>query len=83
MKQAVPKTGLKAEITSHGKGYPTEVDIDQEANLAKPSFVQLDNIQTIPKQRLKKCYGSLDRTLMRAVSEKIVLALDLESILSL
>jgi len=71
-----------AEITSQSKGYPTEVDIDQKANLPPPSFVQLDNIQTIPKQRLEKHIGSLDDATMKAVSEKIVLALNLEDALS-
>lgn len=67
-----------AEITSQGKGYPTEVGIGQEANLAQPSFVQLDNIQTISKQRLGKYAGTLDDASMKLVSEKVVLALNLE-----
>lgn len=71
-----------AEITSQSKGYPTEVDIGQTANLPTPSFVQLDNIQTIPKPRLEKYLGTLDDTLMKQVGEKIVLALNLEDALS-
>lgn len=70
-----------AEITSQNKGYPTEVDIDQKANLPAPSFVQLDNIQTLPKQRLEKYLGSLDDATMKLISEKIVLALNLEDAL--
>ncbi len=31
-----------AEITTIGKGYPTEIFIDQKANLSKPSFVQAE-----------------------------------------
>ncbi len=42
------------EITSRGKGYPTEVFIGQKANLPKPSFVQTDNIHTIPKDKFIK-----------------------------
>ena len=45
-----------AEITTKGKGFPTEVFINQKANLPKPSFVQTDNIHTVPKKRLEK-YG--------------------------
>ena len=67
-----------AEITTQGKGYPTEVDIDHHANLAQHSFVQLDNIQTIPKHRLKKHIGTIDDTLMRVISQKVILALNLE-----
>ena len=40
-----------AEITSVGKGYPTEVSIGHEANLPKESYVQLDNIHTVSKAR--------------------------------
>ena len=71
-----------AEITSQNKGYPTEVDIGQHANLPMPSFVQLDTIQTIPKQHLEKCLGALEEALMRTVSEKVVLALNLEEAFS-
>ena len=67
-----------AEITSQIKGYPTEVDIDQKANLPQPSFVQLDNLQTVPKQRFEKFIGTLDDSTMKMVSEKVVLALNLE-----
>jgi len=71
-----------AEITTQGKGYPTEVDIDQRANLPEHSFVQLDNIQTIPKQRLEKYIGTLDDSIMKVISEKVVLALPLEDAFS-
>ena len=40
-----------AEVTTQGKGYPTEVAIGQSGNLARESYVQLDNIQTVAKQR--------------------------------
>lgn len=43
-----------AEITSVGKGYPTEVAIGRKGNLQKESFVQLDNIQTVAKGRFAK-----------------------------
>ncbi len=64
-----------AEITSQSRGCPTEVDIDQETNLPAPSFVQPDDIQTIPKQRLEKHTGSLDDAATKLAGEKIVLAL--------
>lgn len=66
-----------AEITTQKKGYPTEVDIDQKANLSRPSVVQLDNIQTISKDRFIKLIGALDRSDMRIINEKIIFALDL------
>ena len=66
-----------AEITTQKKGYPTEVDIDQKANLPKASVVQLDNIQTIPRDRFIKFIGTLDETEMKIINEKIIFALDL------
>jgi len=72
---------IVAEITTRGKGYPTEIFIDQKANLPKPSFVQADNLHTVPKKRLKKFLGALNPETMLAVSQKVVLALELESAL--
>jgi mRNA-degrading endonuclease toxin of MazEF toxin-antitoxin module len=67
-----------AEITSAGKGYPTEVAIGQQANLARTSFVQLDNVQTVSKTRFLKYLGALDSATMRDVSRRLMLALGLE-----
>ena len=70
-----------AEITTAGKGYPTEVAIAQQANLPKASFVQLDNLQTVAKDRFVKYVGSLDRSTMQVVGRKVILALGLEDAL--
>jgi mRNA-degrading endonuclease toxin of MazEF toxin-antitoxin module len=70
-----------AEVTTKGKGYPTEVFIGQKANLRKDSFVQTENIQTVPKQRLIKYLGALDSVTMQEVSKKVILAIELESCL--
>ena len=68
-----------AEITTKGKGYPTEIYVGQKANLPKSSFIQADNIHTIPKQKLVKYVGTLDTHTMEEVSKKIILALGLET----
>jgi len=70
---------IVAEITTRGIGYPTEVFIDQKANLPKPSFVQADNIHTVPKKMLEKFIGTLDSAIMVEISKKVVLALELEN----
>lgn len=70
-----------AEITSVGKGYPTEVAIGEQANLSKPSFVQLDNVQTVSKARFVKYLGVLDAQTMSAIGRRLVLALGLEDCL--
>jgi mRNA-degrading endonuclease toxin of MazEF toxin-antitoxin module len=67
-----------AEITSAGKGYPTEVAVGQKANLPKQSFVQLDNIQTVAKTRFVKYIGALDSATMQIIGRKLILALGLE-----
>lgn len=70
---------IVAEITTRGKGYPTEVFIDQKANLPKPSFIQTDNLHTVPKARLEKYLGTLDEGAMIEASQKVILALALEN----
>jgi len=67
-----------AEITSVGKGYPTEVSIGDRANLPKESYVELDNIQTVSKDRFVKYVGSLDAATMQTIGRKLILALGLE-----
>jgi mRNA interferase MazF len=67
-----------AEITTSGKGYPTEVPLGQKANLPRESFVQLDNIQTVAKARFVKYLGTVDAATMRTISRTAVLALGLE-----
>jgi mRNA interferase MazF len=69
-----------AEITSSGKGYPTEVALGQRANLPRTSFVHLDNVQTVSKNRFVKYLGALDGATMVEVSRKAVLALGLEDV---
>jgi mRNA interferase MazF len=67
-----------AEITSSGKGYPTEVPLGRAGNLSRDSFVQLDNLQTVSKERFVKYVGSLDAVTMRTVGRTLILALGLE-----
>ena len=70
-----------AEIRSEGKGYPTEVQLGNKANLPKPSFVALYNIQTVSKDRFVKYLGSLDAGTMRIIGHKLILALGLEDLI--
>ena len=70
-----------AEVTSIGKGYPTEVAIGHQANLPKEAYVQLDNIQTVAKLRFVKYHGRLDTPTMQAIGRKAILALGLEDVI--
>jgi mRNA interferase MazF len=67
-----------AEITSQGKGYPTEVALGQKANLPRESFAQLDNVQTVAKARFVKYLGTVDAPTMGTIGRKLILALGLE-----
>ena len=70
-----------AEVTTRGKGHPTEVFIGTGGNLPALSFVQADNIHTVPKQRLVKYSGTLDAAIMVKISRKVVLALGLDGVM--
>jgi mRNA-degrading endonuclease toxin of MazEF toxin-antitoxin module len=67
-----------AEVTTVGKGYPTEVVIGHQANLPRVSFVELDNVQTVPKSRFVKYVGTLDTPTMQDIGRRLILALGLE-----
>ena len=66
-----------AEVTSQGKGYPTQVAIDQRGNLSKPSFVSAESLHSLPKDRLKRCLGELPSDLLQQISQAVIFALDL------
>jgi len=64
-----------AEITSKGKGYPTEIDIGLKANLKKRSFVHVDNIQTFLKKVLLRPSAVWRKKLWMLSAEKSFLHL--------
>jgi mRNA interferase MazF len=66
-----------AEVTTKGKGYPTQIAIGQQANLPKVSFVSAEALHSLPKERLKRYMGELPFDLLRKVNQAIVFALDL------
>lgn len=66
-----------AEVTTQGKGYPTQISIHQSANLPKPSFVSAENLYTLSREKLCRYMGELSPELLRQVSQAIVFALDL------
>lgn len=66
-----------AEVTTQFKGYPTQIPIEQHANLRKSSFISAESLHTLPKDRLVKYIGDLPETLMHKVNQAVVFALDL------
>lgn len=66
-----------AEVTTQGKGYPTQVDVGQYANLRKQSWVSAESLHSIPKELLRRYVGELPHNLLHDVNQAIIFALDL------
>jgi mRNA-degrading endonuclease toxin of MazEF toxin-antitoxin module len=66
-----------AEVTTEGKGYPTQIAIGTTANLRSASFVSAESLHSIPKNRLKRRLGELAPAQLRLVGDAVIFALDL------
>ncbi len=66
-----------AEITSQGKGYPTQIAIGKLANLSQHSFVSAESLHSIPKECLRRYRGELPSSILQEVNQAILFALDL------
>lgn len=63
-----------APITSTIHGIPSEVLVGVEEGLDRRSAVNLDNVQTVPKERLVRRVGRLDRHRMEEVCRALGVA---------
>ena len=71
-------TTIVAAITTTLKLYPVTVLLKAHAfGLKKDSMVNLAQLLTIDKKRLKKKIGSLDKDLMRKIDRALCVSLDL------
>ncbi|MBI2339926.1 MAG: type II toxin-antitoxin system PemK/MazF family toxin [Deltaproteobacteria bacterium] len=66
-----------AEVTTKGKGYPSQVPIGQEGNLPRESWVSAESLYSLPKDRLLRYRGELSEITMRRVSDAVIFALEL------
>lgn len=66
-----------AMVTRTVRGIPVEVLIGPEEGMPVECAVNLDNILTIPKSRLRQRITALPPTKMTAVAKAIIFALDL------
>ena len=66
-----------AMVTRTIRGIPVEVLIGPEEGMPVEGAVNLDNILTIPKSRLRQRITALPSTKMTAVAKAIIFALDL------
>ena len=66
-----------AMVTRTIRGIPVEVLLGPEDGMPAECAVNLDNILTIPKSRLRQRITTLPSTKMTAVAKAIIFALDL------
>lgn len=66
-----------AMVTRTIRGIPVEVLLGPEDGIPTECTVNLDNILTIPKSRLRQRITTLPSTKMAAVAKAIIFALDL------
>ena len=64
-----------APITTTIRGLPTEVRLGTEHGLKVPSVVNLDQVQTVSKDRLHRWLGQLDDATMHEVCTGLATAL--------
>ena len=54
-------------VTSTVRGLNTEVDLSETDGIGKPSVVNLDNLQLVPRERLVRRVGKVTPTTLRAI----------------
>jgi len=70
----VLRTVMVAPITSTIHGAPSEVLAGVEEGLKKPSAINLDHVQTVDKNRLKRFIGTVGPAKMREVCRALAIA---------
>ncbi len=74
-------TIVVAAITSRRKHLiPTHVKLSEQKGLSRESFVMLEQIRTIDRERLKERIGSIDRVQMKDVNAAIKVSLGLNGL---
>lgn len=67
-------TAICAPVFTHGGGTMAEVPIDEKHGLKRRSFIQCDNLTSLPKSLLTHCVGSLDAATLKALDKAVVVA---------
>jgi mRNA interferase MazF len=65
---------MVAPITSTIHGAPSEVIVGVDEGLKKDSAINLDHVQTVDKQRLKRFIGSVGPDKLAAVCKALAIA---------
>ena len=73
-------TVIAAAITSQYKSkQPTHIDLTGFAGLPYDSTVLLEQVRTLDKQRLERCYGRLDDSTMAEIDLALAVSMGLAS----
>lgn len=62
---------IVAPVTSTVRGVSTEVELDAEDDIRRPSVANLDGVQLVPKQRLVRRVGKVRPSTMRKLCEAL------------
>ena len=68
------RTVMVAPITSSMRGAPSEVIVGVDEGLKHESAINLDHVQTVPKNELRKYVGRLGRQKMSLVCRALAVA---------
>jgi mRNA interferase MazF len=69
-----------APVSTTIRNIPSEVALDESDGLPQRSVVNLDNLQTVAKQRLGPAIGHLSSARLRALRVALEFALDFEAL---
>jgi mRNA interferase MazF len=67
-----------ALVTRTARGLPTEISVGRPEGLPRPSVVNLDNLLTVPRQRLTRVMGQLSVGKVAELDRTMKIALGLE-----
>jgi mRNA interferase MazF len=65
---------MVAPITSTIHGVPSEVIVGTDEGLKRPSAINLDNVQSVERSKLRRYVGSLDASKMQTVCHALAIA---------
>ena len=72
------RTVTVAPITTTIRDIPTELRLSQAEGMKSPCVAKLDALQTISKDRIGRCVGSVDRGQKLLIREALLFALELD-----
>src|SRR5258708_5889690 len=68
------KTAICAPVFTSGGGTLAEVPVDERHGLKHRSYIQCDNLTSLPKASLTQFVGSLDRETLKVLDRAVVVA---------